>query len=83
MDWVLPNSEILSTGSHSTQAGYFHEGPGPDLRGMLRAFLGTMGGTGMVVRMSVKLHPWPGPKTWPVDGITPNCRSELPEEKFF
>ena len=83
MDWVQPNGEMLRTGSLATQAGNFHgEGPGPDLRGMLRAFLGTMGGTGMVVSMSVKLHPWPGPKTWPVEGIVPNYRSELPAERF-
>ena len=84
MDWVLPNGELLRTGSNAlAEAGHFNgEGPGPDLRGMLRAFTGMLGGTGMVVRMAVKLHPWPGPKQWPVEGIAPNYRSVLPEDRF-
>ena len=37
MEWVLPNGEILRTGSFSQDAGcgFWGEGPGPDLRGML------------------------------------------------
>jgi hypothetical protein len=84
MDWVLPTGEILRTGSNALpDAGHFFgEGPGPDLRGMLRAWLGVMGGFGTVVRMTVKLHPYPGPKEFPCEGVLPCYESVLPEDRF-
>ncbi len=84
LEWVLPNGEILRTGSFSQDAGcgFWGEGPGPDLRGMLRGYAGAMGGVGVVTRMAVKLHPYPGPKEWPCEGHIPNQISILPEDKF-
>ena len=84
IEWVLPNGEILRTGSFSQAAdnGFWGEGPGPDLRGMLRGYAGAMGGVGMVTKMAVKLHPYPGPKVWPAEGLIPNMTSTLPEDKF-
>ena len=84
IEWVLPNGEILRTGSFSQDAdnGFWGEGPGPDLRGMLRGYAGAMGGVGMVTKMAVKLHPYPGPKVWPAEGLIPNMTSTLPEDKF-
>jgi hypothetical protein len=84
LEWVLPNGEILRTGSLSQDAdnGFWGEGPGPDLRGMLRGYAGVMGGLGMVTKMAVKLHPYPGPKEWPAEGLIPNMTSTLPEDKF-
>ena len=84
IEWVLPNGEILRTGSFSQDAdnGFWGEGPGPDLRGMLRGYAGAMGGVGMVTKMAVKLHPYPGPKVWPVEGMIPNQTSVLPEDRF-
>jgi hypothetical protein len=84
LEWVLPNGEILRTGSFSQDAdnGFWGEGPGPDLRGMLRGYAGAMGGVGMVTKMAVKLHPYPGPKEWPAEGLIPNMTSTLPEDKF-
>jgi len=84
LEWVLPNGEILRTGSFSQDAdnGFWGEGPGPDLRGMLRGYAGAMGGIGMVTKMAVKLHPYPGPKEWPAEGLIPNMTSTLPEDKF-
>jgi glycolate oxidase len=49
---------------------------------MLRGYLGDMGGLGMVTRMAIKLHPWPGPTAFPCEGMVPNQKSELPPEKF-
>ncbi len=84
VEWVLPNGEILRTGSFSQDAGcgFWGEGPGPDLRGMLRGYAGALGGVGMVTRMAVKLHPYPGPKEWPAEGYIPNMTSTLPEDRF-
>jgi FAD/FMN-containing dehydrogenase len=84
MEWVLPNGEILFTGSTSLDMRNYSwgEGPGPDLRALLRSYIGTCGGFGMVTKMGVKLHPYPGPKFFPCEGLIPNYRSELPSEKF-
>ena len=84
MEWVLPNGELLRTGAFSQDAncGFWGEGPGPDLRGMLRGYGGCMGGAGMVTKMAVKLHPYPGPKEWPAEGRIPNMTSTLPEDRF-
>lgn len=84
MEWVLPNGEILTTGSLSVpKAGrLWGEGPGPDLRGLLRGSYGVMGGFGVVTKMAVKLHPYPGPKVFPCEGILPAQRSKMPTDRF-
>jgi glycolate oxidase len=84
MEWVLPNGDILKTGSLSQRnAGpNWGEGPGPDLRGLIRGSYGVMGGFGVVTKMAVKLHPYPGPKVFPCEGILPDQRSMMPKEKF-
>jgi len=84
MEWVLPSGEILRTGSFSKDInrGFWGKGPGPDLRGMMRGYCGALGGVGMVTRMAVKLHPYPGPKVWPAEGRIPNMTSTLPQDRF-
>lgn len=84
MEWVLPTGEILRTGSCSSSecGSFWGEGPGPDLRGMLRGTYGVMGGFGVVTRMTVKLHPYPGPKYFPTEGIVPNEKVYMPEDKI-
>lgn len=83
-EWVLPTGEILSTGSLGTPgAGYlWGEGPGPDLRGLMRGIIGFSGGGGMVTKMAVKLYPWPGPKEYPCKGSSPLFQVEFPAERF-
>ncbi|MFC1969167.1 FAD-binding oxidoreductase [Chloroflexota bacterium] len=84
MEWILPNGEILSTGTLATPgAGYFWgEGPGPDARALLRGLLGSHASLGIVTRIAVKLFPWPGPPVWPVDGTAPHMTVNLPPERF-
>ncbi len=84
VEWVLPDGDILLTGSLAIpQAGCFWgEGPGPDLRGLLRAIFGHLASLGMVTRIAVKLYPWPGPEIFPTDGIAPDKKSELPSGRF-
>ncbi len=84
VEWVLPNGEVLRTGSLAIpEAGHFWgEGPGPDLRGLLRAIYGHMASLGVVTRIAVKLYPWPGPGIFPAEGIAPDKKSELPLERF-
>jgi glycolate oxidase len=84
MEWVLPNGEILQTGSwsNSEKTRFFGEGPGTDLRGMLRGLAGALGGIGMVTKMAIKLHPYPGPREFPCEGMIPNQTSTMPQDRF-
>jgi glycolate oxidase len=82
--WVLPTGEIIRTGSESVKnAGpFWYEGTGPDLRGIMKAYLGLLGGFGMATKMSIKLLPWPGPKTFPIAGTSPEYKAEFPPDTF-
>jgi len=84
MEWVLPDGEIMNIGSTSSPGGeyFWGEGPGPDLRGMIKGVWGFFGGLGMCTKAGIKLFPWPGPKKWPTRGATPDKRVFLPEDKF-
>jgi len=84
VEWVLPNGVLLRTGSLATPGAgsFWGEGPGPDARGILRGMAGHMGSLGIVTRMAVKLFPWPGPRTWPAEGVAPDITVKLPEDRF-
>jgi FAD/FMN-containing dehydrogenase len=82
---VLPDGEIVRSGAMAVpRAGTFwNDGPGPDLRGLLRGgMFGHAGGLGMVTKISCRLYPWPGPSVWPTEGIAGYKRSKFPEDKF-
>jgi hypothetical protein len=71
---VLPDGEILSTGSRCIpRAGDFWEyGPGPDLMGLQRSGLGT---NGIVTEITVKLHAWVGDEALPeIPGGRPSLK---------
>ncbi|MFC1971174.1 FAD-binding oxidoreductase [Chloroflexota bacterium] len=79
LEWVMPDGEILRTGSMASGIGWFcGEGPGPSLRGISRGWLGAMGGLGVFTKCTVKLSPWPGPAQMPVQGEVPYYNSPLP-----
>ena len=80
MEWILPTGEQLRTGSAGLLGAgdFLGEGPGPDLRGLLR---NNFGGLGICTKMAVKLHPWTGPDIFPVIGITPDKICKWPKEK--
>lgn len=79
-EWVLPNGEILRTGSLGAGSGWFcGEGPGPSTRGILRGKQGTAGSFGICTRMSIRLHPWPGPTFIPTRGVVPAYKADLPD----
>ncbi len=80
MEWVLPNGDLLRTGSLGSGAGWFcGEGPGPSLRGLARGAMGASGGLGVFTKCAVKLCAWPGPAELPTQGTVPAYNSPLPE----
>jgi hypothetical protein len=82
---VLPNGEILRSGSISQTSSdwIWNDGPGPDLRGFLRgAQFGHAGGMGMVTKVSTRLFPWPVPHVFPTQGNALEKVSEFPADKF-
>ncbi len=78
MEWVLPNGEVLRTGSLGAGEGWFcGEGPGPSLRGILRGIFGAAGSLGVCTKMAVRLHPWPGPADFPTYGTVPAYKADF------
>ncbi len=56
MEVVLPTGEICRIGSGSMGPSWFSRGPLPDLAGL---FIGWLGTTGVVTKLSLKLYPRP------------------------
>jgi len=80
LEWVMPNGEIMRTGSLSTSKNWFcGEGPGPSIRGISRGFMGAQGGLGVFTKCAVKLSAWPGPKVMPIEGQIPYYITSLPD----
>ncbi|MDR9458649.1 MAG: FAD-binding oxidoreductase [Dehalococcoidia bacterium] len=80
VEWVLPDGEILRLGSLGSGDGWFcGDGPGPSLRGIMRGMIGALGGLGVFTKCGVKLYPWYGPPTTPMEGIHPLNGMPIPE----
>ena len=80
LEWVMPNGDIMRTGSLGSGLGWFcGEGPGPGIRGIIRGVIGARGAMGVFTRCAVKLYPWPGPSRLPVEGIIPAYKAMLPD----
>jgi glycolate oxidase len=80
LEWVMPNGEIMRTGSLGSGLGWFcGEGPGPGVRGIIRGVTGAKGAMGVFTKCAIKLHPWPGPSKLPVGGTVPAYQAVLPD----
>jgi hypothetical protein len=80
LEWVMPNGEIIKTGSLGSGNGWFcGEGPGPGVRGIIRGSFGARGAMGVYTKCALKLYPWPGPTELPVEGTIPAYRTSLPD----
>jgi len=80
VEWVMPNGEILRTGSLGSGCGWFcGDGPGPSLAGVFRGPIGAAGGLGVFTKVAIKLFPWPGPRVLPIEGKIPVYQAVLPK----
>ena len=58
-EWVLPDGEMIKLGSRSMSNDFFWgEGPGPDLRGLVRGISGQKSRLGVITRLGVKVFPF-------------------------
>ena len=70
VEWVLPTGDVLRLGSLGSGAGWIcGDGPGPSLRGIMRATMGAMGGLGVFTKCAIKLYHWAGEATLPIRAI--------------
>jgi len=78
---VLPDGELVRMGSLAVgDDPFWGDGPGPDLRGLLRGFTGLRGCLGIVTKMAVKILPFQPERLEPT-GIAPNTALKLPEKR--
>lgn len=83
-EWVTPTGSIVPMGSPSLVEDYFWgEGPGPDLKGILRDQFSHAGGLGIITKMGVKLFPFIPPSEGKLEpyGISPTAFLELPTNR--
>jgi hypothetical protein len=78
---VLPDGEIVKMGSLANgDDPFWGDGPGPDLRGLLRGFTGLRGCLGIVTKMAIKTLPFQ-PEPLVPTGISPNTGLALPQKR--
>jgi len=84
LEWVTPDGEIVRLGSLGTNDEWFcGDGPGPSLRGIVRGNTTPLGGLGVYTKAAQKLYPWPGPATFPMEGVSPRYKPAYIPEGFL
>src|SRR5665647_127307 len=79
-EWVLPDGDVIRTGSAGAGLGWFcGEGPGPSIRAIFRGKQGATGAMGVCTKVAIRLHPWPGPTYVPSEGTVPAYKAVLPD----
>jgi glycolate oxidase len=83
VEWVKPDGEIVATGSAGSSGEWFSgDGPGPSLKGLIRSSTSPAGGLGVFTKASLKIYHWPGPTTFPIEGVSPLCSCEIPSFRW-
>jgi glycolate oxidase len=73
LEWVTPEGDIVRLGSLGSSGDWFcGDGPGPSLRGIVRGNVTPLGGLGVYTKAATKLYHWPGPATFPIEGVSPH-----------
>ena len=75
LEWVTGDGEIVRLGSLGTNNEWFcGDGPGPSLRGIVRGNTMPLGGLGVYTKAAQKIFHWPGPATFPMEGVSPKYK---------
>ncbi len=73
LEWVTGDGEIVRMGSLGSLDEWFcGDGPGPSLRGIIRGNTVPLGGLGVFTKAAQKVYHWPGPATFPIEGVCPH-----------
>jgi len=85
LEWVTPDGEIVRLGSLASLGEWFcGDGPGPSLRGIIRGNTMPLGGLGVYTKAAQKIYHWPGPPTFPLEGVSPHyAPSHIPPGFMF
>ena len=84
VEWVTPDGDIVKLGSAGSTGDWFcGDGPGPSLRGVIRGNVTPLGGLGVFTKAAMKLYPWAGPKTFSIQGVSPNYLPETTPPGFL
>lgn len=96
LEWVMPDGNLMKIGSwgafdeenkmdedkeFDASEWFLGDGPGPSLRGIIRGYVGSLGGLGVFTKVALKLYHWSGPSELEVEGHFPNTnlkRKKLP-----
>jgi glycolate oxidase len=80
VEWVTPEGEIVSVGSLGSSDEWFcGDGPGPSLRCVISSAVPPGVTPGVFTKAAMKLYHWPGPSSFPIQGVSPNYTlSEIP-----
>jgi len=80
LEWVTPDGEIVRLGSLGSLGEWWcGDGPGPSLRGIIRGNVMPLGGLGVYTKAAQKVYHWPGPLTFPIEGVSPHYSpSQIP-----
>ncbi len=80
VEMVLPNGEIVRSGSLASGAGWFcPDGPGPGLRALMKGYFGNHGQLGVITRIAIALNPCSGPAEIESEGISPFHKVRMPD----
>jgi len=75
LEWVTGDGEIIRLGSLGSLDEWFcGDGPGPSLRGIIRGNTMPLGGLGVYTKAAQKIFHWPGPPTFPMEGVSPKYK---------
>jgi glycolate oxidase len=80
IEWVTPAGDIVRSGALGSSDEWFcGDGPGPSLRSILTSAVPPGVTPGVFTKAALKLYHWPGPSSFPVEGLSPNYQlSEIP-----
>jgi glycolate oxidase len=80
IEWVTPEGDIVRSGALGSSDEWFSgDGPGPSLRSILTSAVPPGVTPGVFTKAAVKLYHWPGPSSFPVQGLSPRYTlSEIP-----
>jgi len=72
IEWITPEGDIVRSGSLGSSDEWFcGDGPGPSIRSILTSAVPPGVTPGVFTKAAIKLYHWPGPASYPIEGLSP------------